>query len=110
MKQKTTNFSMKLKTGLTLAFALGFINYCEAQSNGIESAANQFSTTAGNVQKNVSKGLIALAIVCAGVGLVGVLQKSTGESENAGKHYMKWFTAAGLFALAWGLMGTLFTV
>jgi len=76
--------------------------------SGITNAASQFSSTATTVKASVKTGCLAIAVICGAIGLVGALSKSTVEGEQASKTFIKWFVAAGFFALAWGVMETLF--
>lgn len=80
-----------------------------SSANGIEQAAQRFSTTASTVKSNVQIGLLAIAFICAAIGLVGALSKTNVEGEQASKNFIKWFVAAGLFGLSWTLMATIFS-
>jgi len=76
---------------------------------GIESAASKFSATATAVKNNVQTGLLAIAFICAGIGLVSALSKTNVEGEQASKNFVKWFVAAGFFGICWTLMATIFS-
>jgi len=76
---------------------------------GIESAASKFSSTATVVKNNVQTGLLAIAFICAGIGLVGALSKTNVEGEQASKNFIKWFVAAGFFGICWTLLATIFS-
>jgi len=80
-----------------------------ALGQGIENAASKFSSTATVVKNNVQTGLLAIAFICAGIGLVGALSKTNVEGEQASKNFIKWFVAAGFFGICWTLMATLFS-
>ncbi|MGB4776494.1 MAG: hypothetical protein WBP45_15055 [Daejeonella sp.] len=105
MKKSVTTH---LKTGF-FTIALSAISLYASAQAGISEAGQKFASTADGLKSNVQKGLLALAFICAAIGLVSVLSKSNVENENAAKHYIKWFTGAGLFALAWALMTTIFS-
>lgn len=75
---------------------------------GIEKAAQDFTTSTNNVKNYLEKGFMGLAFLAAAVGLITALNKANVEGENASKHYIKWFVAAGIFALAWAAMKTIF--
>nr|WP_315419550.1 hypothetical protein [uncultured Pedobacter sp.] len=92
-----------------LAFILTFLATTALYAQtGIEKAAQDFTTSAGNVKNYLEKGFMTLAFLAAAVGLITALNKANVEGENASKHYIKWFVAAGIFALAWAAMKTIF--
>lgn len=101
MKRKISN----LKWGV-VAFAMSLPLFSNA--SGIESAAQQFSSTANTVKSYFQTGLLAVAIICASIGLVGALGKTNVEGEQASKNFIKWFIGAALFGIGWGLMATIF--
>ena len=105
-KSKYDLFKNTILTGLLIT-SLSANTFAQGNAD-LTKASQDFSSTSTTVQQNAMTGLMALALLAAAAGLISVFQKSNSESENAGKHYMKFFTAMGLFILAWGVMKVVF--